>query len=192
LTPTWAPVATPTLILSPEDTPLLDETAGWKTYQNLKYDYQFRYPNDFKLVEESADKVYISNNLPPDPNCIGGGCNLGTPRLTIYFEHLDNPGEDAMSLDEYANSRRESLMVIADPRQGEIEKMQKFAFDVRFMEGPAEGYNHYYFMKPNPNLSFSIVANFPSKENVPEYEDAADQILSTFRFLPSTGSGQGE
>ena len=72
LTPTQPPVATstPTFPLV-ETTPPSDETSGWKTYTNLKYNYQFRYPNDFKIVEESTDKVYVSNNLPPDPNCIG-------------------------------------------------------------------------------------------------------------------------
>lgn len=169
-----------TSVLPPSSNPT-DETVNWKTYTNSKYNYQFRYPNDFEITEESTDKVYISNNLPPDPSCKGGGCNLGTPRLSIYFEHLNNPGEDAMSLDEYANSRRTSLLRTNND-QSQIEKIQKFGLDARFVEGTTEGYNHNYFIKPNPNLSFSISVIFLSKVEVSKYEDTANQILSTFKF----------
>src|SRR3989338_410400 len=174
------PSPLPSEALAKEGTP--DPTDNWETYINTKYKYQFKYPSDFKIFDESADRIYINNNLPADPNCQGGGCFLGTPRLSIYFEHLNNPGEDELNLDDYATARSTSIQQEAT-EPGIIKKIQKFGLDVRYAEGVTQGYSHNYFMKPSPNLSFSISAVFPSKEDVPKYESIAEKILSTFKFI---------
>lgn len=174
---------TPTSSLS-SAIPRQSETTGKKRisnrYENSKFGYEFVYPSDFKLTEETTDHVSISNNLPPDPNCVGGGCHLGTPRLSIYFEYLGNPDEKSMSLDQYANKQR-SVALDWGGKQSGITKIYKFGTDVRFFEGYTAGYNHnYLFMvKDQP---FSVTVVFPSKGDVPTYQLQADQILSTFKF----------
>jgi hypothetical protein len=49
-TPTAEP--TPFATLGPTATP--DVTANWKTYTNIKYGYQLRYPNDWSVTENSG------------------------------------------------------------------------------------------------------------------------------------------
>ncbi|MBP9821887.1 MAG: hypothetical protein KBC81_00335 [Candidatus Pacebacteria bacterium] len=50
-------VATPTPTLG------ADETAGWKTYVNTQYGFEFKYPNNF-LIQENVDGARITHGVP--------------------------------------------------------------------------------------------------------------------------------
>ncbi|MFH1561424.1 MAG: hypothetical protein ABID04_02490 [Patescibacteria group bacterium] len=165
-------------IPTPSPIPTIDPTTDWETYTNLVFNYSFKYPKDFKLSEETDDAVRVSNNLPPDPNCEGGGCNLETPRLTIYFEHFQ--GEDELSLDEFAQQRRNLLLGINND-QGAIQTLEKYGYEMRYFEGTTEGFQHNYYLKLNTDTNFVIAVVFSSREDAPKYTQLETQILSTFK-----------
>ncbi len=59
---------------SPTPTPILDETANWKTYTNQKYGYLVKYPPDWKYTETDdpglgdgplSYTTFIPTNIPP-------------------------------------------------------------------------------------------------------------------------------
>lgn len=70
-----------------------DETAGWKTYNNLS-GYTFSYPSEFQL-EKLNDKVIVRID-PPDIRNIVGIC----PRY-ISFSSADSESTTKISQDEY-------------------------------------------------------------------------------------------
>lgn len=57
------PVSAPPLVLTPDQTSpepqasSADETAGWKTYKNAKYNYLLKYPQNISL--ETQDPAYV-------------------------------------------------------------------------------------------------------------------------------------
>lgn len=159
-----------------------DITLTWETYTNTVFNYSFKYPKEFRLIQESNDNIRVTSNLPPDPNCKGGGCNLEIQKLTIYFEHLDNPEEDKLSLDEFAQTRRSSLLNINED-QTNISILNKYQYEMRYFEGITEGFHHTYLLKLNPNTSFVITALFPSKDEAPIYSQLENQIISSFQLI---------
>lgn len=159
-----------------------NSVSDWKLYVNSVLNYSFKYPKVFKLAEESSNSVRVSNNFPPDPNCKGGGCNLEIPRLTIYFEHLNNPGEDLLTLEQLAQERRNSLLNINN-EQGNIQSLSKYGYEMKYFDGITEGYNHNYCLKLNKNTSFVITVVFPSREEAVKYSELESQILSTFKII---------
>src|SRR3990167_8783511 len=42
------------------------DTSNWKTYKNIKYNFEFKYPSDWDL--ESLDYVPVHNLIIQDPN----------------------------------------------------------------------------------------------------------------------------
>lgn len=164
-------------IEEPKDEPIAD----WKKYTNTVLKYSFEYPSSFRIIEESSDKVIVSNNLPPDPNCIGGGCNLEIQKFSIYFEHINSPSEDQLSLDEFADQRRKALLGI-NKDQSAIQTIQKYGYKMKYFDGIALGYSHNYFLKIGGDINLIITSVFPTKEDSVIYLNLEDRILSTFKF----------
>ncbi len=63
---TIQPSSTQPSTVIPSPSSPVDPTAGWKTYTNTKYNYSFKYPNDYQPPEES--KNYLSLISPLNPN----------------------------------------------------------------------------------------------------------------------------
>ena len=53
----WWLMKKPAQVAQPSPTPIVDvDTTGWKTYQNTKYGFEFRYPADLSIGEDNIEE----------------------------------------------------------------------------------------------------------------------------------------
>ena len=164
------------------------DISSWLPYRNHTSGYQFQYPSDFSLVSNSPDLVSISNDLPSDPSCIGGGCNLGTKQLTMTFVHSSN--QFGLSLDEIAQNHKDSLLNRFPDQTIVLKAVRKFGSDARYFESAGLGYFESYVVKPTPDTSLFVEVGYPSKEKSADFRAVAEKILTTVVFTQPMSEGE--
>lgn len=179
--PTLSPT-TPPSIPNPIIT-TTDPQTGWFIITNPKKLYFVSFPADFTVQtinQDNPESIMISNRLPPDPNCHGGGCFLGTSRLNIFFEIFSTTSDLATFAQErYQNSLN------TDPNTTKIGNGKFHQLDDYEYSTSGEGYNRIKIVKINHDNGLVISENYPSKQDVSKYQATARQILSTLKFTSS-------
>jgi hypothetical protein len=82
----WPENTTPTPTTSPSPTPVVDETADWQTYVNYNYDFDIRYPENWKT--DKCSKTMVFGPKETIEKLVGNGCAIGMAKdliLTINF-----------------------------------------------------------------------------------------------------------
>jgi hypothetical protein len=187
LAPTQALVATSAPTLQPEKTPLADETAGWKSYTHNALNFSFRYPQDWQ-IGSTAEPVVIGlmpeTLRPTDEPLLKLFWyeNKNFLDLRDFYEELErnNQGGDPIS------PFRQEEPVVKKLQSGEVVYYFDNAYCVATCRKAVWAHKNgvYEFVDVTKGLG----TNYQQKVQ----EFTFDQILSTFRFLPSGNSGQEE
>jgi len=202
LAPTVIPTiieATPTLEVLATPTP--DPTAGWQSYTNTKYSFQFKYPSNYylsdKLFKLQSDKDYSSAraiSIIKEANK-----EEGQPP-TIYLNLIETQkslqefiGDDhAKEINDWQSWKQASGLDAVEPKILSIEGIQLnsvYANKVereRIQTAPNHKETQYLFKKNNLLFVFSVnygTLNPDTKEDGSDEKKTLDQILATFRLL---------
>lgn len=172
-----SPVSSSSVQASPTPS-VIDETANWKTYTNTKYNYSFKYPQDWILQNKQLD---IENGMIDNIEFIKNGQN----RLLEFsaYQNSTSFGSTAKGYLQYyqnmANENTEGPAMIVTSNNKKINNnINGFQLSI----GGADVTKKIVF-DDNGKLfviSPNIMAMSPKEQS--ENEKTVDQILSTFKF----------
>jgi hypothetical protein len=185
---------TPTLLATPTPTP--DPTAGWKTYTNSIYGYEFKYPANFAISEQSSLGQEVSDkwHFVKVEDCINlkkDECEVHPTNVFQVETHL-NPTInkiEQISLDScYLRDPRSTVKKIQ--LSGIDFLVEEYPVDEQSVQGSCKGhiteatyaYNKVLtsFYKQKEIIIF-LFSFSQTKTNT-----VLDKILSTFKFLDQT------
>ena len=167
-----SPTPAPTAISTP------DETSDWKTYRNKDFGFEFRYDKNWKLSDDNRSPYlegqWVSNLkgktiflcLPPT------GCQDATIIISVV--------EDS-TLDEVFKYEK-SFKTVGHLR--DINFVGLPATEGTFSSGTS-------IVVPKDKLIL-IISGWHNHDNKLHAYKVFNQILSTFKFIPSTSLGTGE
>jgi hypothetical protein len=162
-----------------------DETANWKTYDDKRYGFQFRYPPELTLdpnaVAPGSEGAVLSGvkiHLPERISSEEGGT------IGIYVD--STPLDVLVAALEKSAKNKSAQAEIGGRKAKKIEWLEPLGTTgiTTFNQSILFAYNNLTY---EGNLF--INNNSPKRD---EFLKVFDQILSTFRFLPSGNSGQEE
>jgi len=181
--PTPQPTPTPEVA-----TPTPDPTADWETYTNTKYGYSIKYPQAVAVKTDETQNL-VSFEFPEEGKWVAD----------LSIRHYQNPG----GLDPqgfYQKSFNEGKLEAEKknwPPPG--EPLESKAIKINNLEGFQVRNNAYEAYKRTTYLgqgeTMVAISFYDENPNDPAQEEhliAFNLILSTFKFLPSVNSGQGE
>jgi hypothetical protein len=149
-------------------TPTPDPTANWKTYRNEKYGFEFRYPNDWLALPERA---LVEKGLP-------------RPLTELYAPNRNEyPMIVISSIIVPGNFDAEKY--IADNYAQIINLKKLYGLDLiayRFDIKRLNEYTPIALIQRNDQI-YEINYSFGYEEDVDQFGEIFDQILSTFKFL---------
>jgi len=173
-TPSQTPVVSPAPVVQTSPAPsVADPTANWKTYTNTKYNYQISYPLNFTAVinkESFIPGILLTNS---DKTI--------TIALTAPTGTLS--GNASERLTPITNLKFIIAGVTYFPEEAfyfPSEKKYRFRIAPLLKDGKSWG------------LDGIDIFSIDSQYTKPEEIKIIGQILSTFKFLSSTGSGQAD
>lgn len=160
-------------------------TANWKTCTNKNYSFSIKYPANFEIDPSTCNYAIMDYNLVKDINIVDTFEDFRKNwLLTINVE------KSALGLDQWIKDKNlcpssfESCSgQVAGPITNSIE---------------VDLINRHYaetdvIVKKNDTiLDFSLNARNPNTPVNSGIKNVLDQILSTFKFLPSASTGQRE
>jgi len=154
----------------------VDETTGWKIYENDKYGYSFKYPTDGEF-EVNNDTVSFNKWGPTQK------------AQTEFYDALSiqiHPGSlNNQTLEELVNSR------IIESEENQIATILEspkpiFLGGIEGITYRAQGLGEfkYIYVSPRKNTFLQIIDGTRDPTNQ-GFQNIADQILSTFKFTAS-------
>lgn len=184
------PPISPTRTLTP--TPSPDPMAGWKTYTNTTYNYTLQYPPEYTIAHGCSNCTDV-NTIPSyiefDPLTQDG-----------YGKITVNGGNDKLATqteEEYFNKVSGISTGNVNPLTKQTSTIGMFAaFTITTEDQNTHNQQEFvYLLQGNKGFSLEFApANLSTSKNltVNDYKNIStfDQILSTFRFLPSAADGQ--
>ena len=174
-TPTPVAVATPTL----------DPTANWKTYTNEKYGYSIKYPAEWseqlKCEGGTITDDYVCF-LSPDFEESPAGAIMGSTVKGGVVLIYGQGGVVSLLPDGFcAPGGPAYISECKEIKVGDLQAMQRKIGDTQTEVG---------ILKTGKFiLDIKAIYNAASEDEIAR---TLNLILSTFRFLPSTSSGQGK
>lgn len=183
--PTLTPVPTPTPtlpVISPA--PTLDPTANWKTYENTKLGFSFKYPNSyFRYLKEFVD---IGVYLAPSE---GSGEAKGTP-LTLTPEDVwlnisVSSGANLASIEAYIETMKQQgdkFYLGAQKTKLLIGGISGYKLTLDQPYGPQGVVGHQGLVKRG-DVIYTIALTAYKRDALLEKEDLFNLMLSTFQFL---------
>ncbi|MEK7650286.1 MAG: hypothetical protein AAB364_00190 [Patescibacteria group bacterium] len=145
-----------------------DETKDWKTYKNEKYGFSFKYPENFKITE----------NSPSQPSVYGitiSGGNINNPSATLYVNTtFDGLFYTAKYLRWQLTVSKNTSLIVSEEKwvSPDMETEGEEASDRQLVEA---SFNH-------KNDKFVWKAHLP-QDNLDYHIDWFRKIISTFRFM---------
>lgn len=162
------PTPPPTTQLTSAPTPTPEstnsaETANWKTYTDAENGFSISYPGEFAVNKIGGGVSFQKNNTNRAILFLQVNDNKGNLTAREFFnnqpDQMKKPMEDANQITDYQLNGSQGLM---------FTKKES-----------ADGYKDFAVSLSHNNHIYSL--NFGPKEN--EF-NLANQILSTFKFLP--------
>lgn len=159
------------ILIEPE---LFDPTAGWKTYTSAKHGFTIKYPGEINLKEEEDSSVTLTLWGPTQKtetefyDGLGLRFNsgsLGGKTLKDFVEEKINEAEEAEA----------EILIPLTPIT--IGGVSGYTYRIR---GLGESTSIYVSVKPG---SYIEIDNFTSDPTGKGFEETAELILSTFKFL---------
>jgi len=174
--PAPQPTPTPTAVATP--TP--DLTANWKTYTSA--DFIFKYPADWKV----RDLLSINRNLEWLKT---SSIYLGLAPISIKEDVLASVRVTSDTMEKVVAGTKDTMLTPGTPTRLLSEAETQFngysATKLVFENTVAQVKNQYLIILREKKTY--VLSGGGTRDT-----SASDLILSTFKFLPSTGSGQGE
>lgn len=153
---------------------LESETAGWKTYKNDEYGFEFKYPEDLKIKDNIIGKIYVSD-----------GGNFKKP-LFFFLDNINNKGILNMYNDEkkypiprmmwIENNENKVINGIVMNRTingSQDSKSENIYISYDFQTGDRSNYN---------NIQTYLFAIYKLRSDN-ESGGLLDKMISTFKFI---------
>ncbi|MDO8610871.1 MAG: hypothetical protein Q7R95_10100 [bacterium] len=167
-----------------------DETAGWKTYINRKYNYQLKYPSDFEIVKGPVpeSELPMLDNISFDGKQKPEDSNSGVV-FGINADPTDFNGVALLCVDN--DSCLNAWMKVLGKTSNQVSFVS-----VNILGGDQKGFeyinqnslytqqNKYFiFSHKGKPWIISMTNNNFSNAETQEINSLFDQILSTFKFI---------
>ena len=160
-----------------EEIELEDETAGWQTYRNEEYEFEFKYPKEWYNYEVQGAEII--STFPKSDFEKYEWTIWETPHFFIAFGVEDEKLEDVFSiLEEFEDQKilyKEELAI-------EGIRGYKAIFETSIEEKGkgSKGINYFLATKNDKTVWFTGPLKDP---DVTTHLNYVDQVLSTFRFI---------
>lgn len=164
------------ILVSPTPTPTADPTAEWMIYNNLEYNFLFKYPAGFegegRYISGPTTGTVVGLRLFADPKTIQMGTNAHFNGFSVYI--VTKLG--ISNFDKYINKEIKAMNVAKFTGMRNPTKIQ--LTNGVALVSKDEGQAYYYL----PNSDRSKVVVFAYLQADPSFKQTFDQVLSTFKF----------
>lgn len=174
----FAPVQPDSDTASP--TPIATEspTVNWKTYTNQKYGYQFKYPQESALNDQSEQ--YVAVSYMGEKQKASG--RTQTELFDGYAFNVADISDDKYdNLDDLYEAKKIQLQEICtsvgDPKETTIGGFRAIMHRLSCL-GDSDTY---YVQKGKVFFEIGLLSSGDA-EDLPKYTSVVNQILSTFKF----------
>ncbi len=188
----------PTVTPSLSPTPVTqDETANWKTYSNTQYGFSFKHPNldDLTNTIGIAGPQDTTNNLKPVVE-FADKTTIKMPNTDAAFDGFAIyvvSNSQKYTLSQYIELQKKSLTIMSEEFQGSsyVDQTQQLSLSVGnqqavLLTNTGDHVDRVYIGFPD-NSQFLVIGKIQSNNR---FNDTFNQILSTFKFTPSSNSLQ--
>jgi hypothetical protein len=150
-------------------------TAGWKTYTNTEYGFEFKYPPDLYTEEKSGLFIIKNSTLPEDQIYLGSG----------FFNDDGVEGKDwVKGYAFYVNPSARQDILVQDEEE-HVAKYDMLGQDAYLLTCDCLHRPEVAIRNPNVKnsfVTFSHADGFDTLEESRSVQTLFDQILSTFKF----------
>lgn len=166
--------SSPTSTLTRRD----DIPEDWKTYTSQKYNFEFKYPSEARLSDQSEG--YVAVSYMGEKQKASG--RTQTELFDGYsFNVADVTGEGYQNLDDFYNHKVDQLKdvctEIGDPKETTISGRRAITQKLSCLGD----YDSYYVLDGDTYFDISLLY-VGDKEDLPVYIETVNKIFSTFRF----------
>ena len=155
-------------------------TADWHTYQKEGIPFTFKYPKNAVLWGREEDVIQISLWGPTQKSDAELSDGLS---LRFYLPKTF----DSKSLRDYVGAVRgeyatgESIVEISEVEEITLNRLAGYTFSTKYLGN--QGAKHIYLQSPHQPKVFVEIVDATLDPTDQGFEEIADQILSTFKFL---------
>ncbi|MFC1790233.1 hypothetical protein ACFLZP_01975 [Patescibacteria group bacterium] len=175
------PIPSPTISEekpSPTSTPQPDPILEWNTYQNQKYNYQFKYPPDSKLSDQSDE--YVAASFMGEKQRATG--RTQTELFDGYAFNVVNVTEGGYGdLDDFfiqkVNQLKDVCSSISNPRETTVSGRRAITHKLNCLGD----YDAYYVKNGDEYFEISLL-HVGDEADLPTYTKTVNKIFSTFQF----------
>lgn len=144
-----------------------DETANWKTYENMNFPFTFKYPPNTNIVPTANVATQFTLIYPED--------ELSIP-MNLTFDYR----KENISLNEYAkkqiaNSKNSGEEILTNLSEENVNGLAGLTFTSKDVQVSGITAKHIFLKFPKGDNILGI-------SHVGTHEEVANQILSTFKF----------
>lgn len=157
------PISTPTV----NPTKVVDPTANWKTYTNVKYRFEFKYPNQYEAKEAINPNYLLLVNLNKKQNSV---FNISIVTYTKTLDDYLNTQYCVPNGPCLLSAKNSTALILSSGVTG------------KYFRPPSEGLPAQTFITKVGDLVYKITYVYQEQSIPAGLDPFLDQILSTFKF----------